>query len=962
MDGARLILNARYFHIAQTGEKATKYAFVAEAAAGLVNYIATRESVIYNYDEHYKEVTATEAQREAINQFLEVSPDLELSREFKAYDEDRSAANASALISRAAQYVYGMTAEGDVKPSAPATRAQRERIQEFVNKVPAIRQTPEYSDYKASPTRENASEVLSHALEVGLANAADPETLEIMLNYIAERPGVVHNEGKVHGLFTVNGAADLAAEKEAIAAHTGNIYSMVFSLRREDADRLGYDRQDAWSQLFAIKADKIAQALRVPTSKLHWVAAVHNTKHHPHAHFIAYSTEQKSRIYLSEDAIEQLKSEFVSEIFAEERHQIFAPREEARQQLEDRLETLFTQLEHNSNAAVTDLLLPEKLAALRKSIESASGRHVYKYLPKGTKAMVDKLLDEISEVPEIKELLTEYNKYQQQLEAYYKTPDEPKPLSAATTRSNLYPLKNLVVQYALQFEPSPPLTPKTENSSAKTGSTSGFSYSDALDEPENAQMNEPFKATWKTNDIRSWRDNMKVQSSSPPYDGTAEEKYRYAQYLRYDEKCPQDAILWYNLAEQLGHTEAAYQLAQYYLKKGEDQDVELGNYYLLKAKLGFEDTLLDSVNTMQLQAISAGNTYADAIADFGPLEAEEKKQQRAISRAAYFLGRIYTTGIEIANIDGIESEDLPALQVATDPHKAAAYFEFAYRSGYKHAAYYLGNLYFHGKLSPADKPDYERAAGWYMANTENPYCQFALAKMIEHGQGFTPNVETAETLYRKCLNANDYLTAESSYAIAQIYLLSQPPCPACLPSSTQSQKTFSARIPKSQSQTSTRKKLPYSSHSQKKTPQNTYWSPFFLARSSMKPSSMQMNAQKKISLHAAFISSPMNSAFFLIWATFSACSALRDPVTLLSCPASSHRHSSDRPTVQTARLLFETAARPLFSVAFPPCPIPPLPSASCLETRRSLPVPFQPTTGKAAAFLVVDQIAAAAST
>lgn len=173
MDGARLILNARYFHIAQTGEKATKYAFVAEAAAGLVNYIATRESVIYNYDEHYKEVSATEAQREAINQFLEVSPDLELSREFKAYDEDRSAANASALISRAAQYVYGMTAEGDVKPSAPATRAQRERIQEFVNKVPAIRQTPEYSDYKASPTRENASEVLSHALEVGLANAEE---------------------------------------------------------------------------------------------------------------------------------------------------------------------------------------------------------------------------------------------------------------------------------------------------------------------------------------------------------------------------------------------------------------------------------------------------------------------------------------------------------------------------------------------------------------------------------------------------------------------------------------------------------------------------------------------------------------------------------------------------------------------------------------------------------------------
>ena len=749
MDGARLILNARYFHIAQPSEKATKYAFVAEAAAGLVNYIATRESVIYNYDEHYKEVDATEAQRETINQFLDAAPDIELSREYKAYYEDRSAANASALISRAAQYVYGATEGGDIKSSAPATRAQRERIREFVDKVPAIRQTPEYIDYKASPTRENASEVLSHALEVGLANAADPETLKIMLNYIAERPGVVHNEGKVHGLFTVNGAADLAAEKEAIAAHTGNIYSMIFSLRREDADRLGYDRQEAWSQLFAIKADKIAQALRVPTSNLHWVAAVHNTKHHPHAHFIAYSTDQKSRIYLSEDAIEQLKSEFVSEIFAEERHQIFAPREEARQQLEDRLEALFTQLEQNSDSAVANLRLPEKFTALRKSIESASGRHVYKYLPKDTKAMVDKLLDEISEVPEIKELLTEYNKYQQQLEAYYKTPDEPKPLSAVTMRSNLYPLKNLVVQCALQFDPSPPLPSEIGNSSAKTGSTSGFSY-EIEEESESTQINEPYKVTWQTYDTRNWRDNMQAQGVSPlrnepPYTGTADDKYRYAQHLRYDEKRPQDAILWYNLAEQLGHTEAAYQLAQYYLQKGEDQDIELGNYYLLKAKLGFEDTLLNSINAMQLHAISAGSTYADAIADFGPLETEEKKQQRAISRAAYFLGRIYITGIEIASIDGIESEDLPALQVETDPYKAAAYLEFAYNSGYKHAAYYLGNLYSHGKLSPTGTPDYEQAASWYIVDGDNPYCQSALAKISERLQDAVPGNTPVKT-------------------------------------------------------------------------------------------------------------------------------------------------------------------------------------------------------------------------
>lgn len=53
MSGARLIVNARYFHIARPGEAASKYALVPEAAAGLVNYIATRESVLLNFSAEY---------------------------------------------------------------------------------------------------------------------------------------------------------------------------------------------------------------------------------------------------------------------------------------------------------------------------------------------------------------------------------------------------------------------------------------------------------------------------------------------------------------------------------------------------------------------------------------------------------------------------------------------------------------------------------------------------------------------------------------------------------------------------------------------------------------------------------------------------------------------------------------------------------------------------------------------
>ncbi|MFR0936502.1 MAG: hypothetical protein ACLSF4_03100 [Hominenteromicrobium sp.] len=126
---------------------------------------------------------------------------------------------------------------------------------------------------------------------------------------------------------------------------------------------------------------------------------------------------------------------------------------------------------------------------------------------------------------------------------------------------------------------------------------------------------------------------------------------------------------------------------------------------------------------------------------------------------------------------------------------------------------------------------------------------------------------------------------------------------------------------------------------------------------------MQMNAQKKTSLHAAFISSPMNSAFFPymgnILGMFGASAILQH---YYRAPASSHRHSYRQTYGADGETIIRDCCQTVIFGGFSPCPIPPLPAASCLEIRRSLPVPFQPTTGKAAAFLVVDQIAAAAST
>lgn len=798
MDGARLIVNARYFHVAQPGEIASKYALVPEAAAALVNYIATRESVVLNFSPEYEIRPATQKQKDAIERFLEASPDIEKSREYKAYIENRTAANASRLITRATEYVFGLNEDGETKNSSPATRAQRERIREFVEKVPAIRQTPEYMDYMANKTRENASEVLSHALEVALDSAADPETLRIMLNYIAERPGVVKDGEKQHGLFCSEGTADLEAEKDAIAEHKGNIYSMVFSLRRADADTLGYDGQEMWRDLFVKKQAELAKELHVSLSELHWIAAVHNTKHHPHAHFMAYSINEKTRMYLSKGALEEIKSDFVSEIFRDERYSVFAPRDEIRRQLSDQLEQLLMRLDQNSAVELAELQVPEKLAALKTAILSSKGRHVYKFLPQDVKATVDRLLDDLSTVPEMKELLTEYGKYQQQLESYYKLhPDEPRPLSEVTMRSNLYPLKNLVVRYALQTE-----TPGTKQSMVETGNISGFSAFESFAEneknPDNIEIfrtpaefaEDTVRPAEPPQEIaaielenryagrriepipeRSFQKNVEYakEERKPPYDGNAEEKFRYAQYLRYEANEPEAAVLWYNLAEQLGHAEAAYQLAQHYLRHPADRDVPLANEYLLTAKLRFEEQLQESRNIYLVRDIQEGMSYADAVKENGLCNEADNKAQRILSRAAYYLGRIHLAGIEIESMEGIEPEDLPRLQVPVDPHKAAAYLELAHNSGYAHAAYYLGKIYFRGELSADGAPDYDGAIRWYTAGMNaSEYCRFALAGMVERGEGFTSDASTAASLYRGCLGNNSYLVSESAYAIAQM--------------------------------------------------------------------------------------------------------------------------------------------------------------------------------------------------
>ena len=78
-----------------------------------------------------------------------------------------------------------------------------------------------------------------------------------------------------------------------LKAHEGNVWTIIYSLRREDAARLGYDNAESWRALLRSKQADFAEAMQIPPSQLRWYAAFHDEGAHPHIHMMLWSDDPK---------------------------------------------------------------------------------------------------------------------------------------------------------------------------------------------------------------------------------------------------------------------------------------------------------------------------------------------------------------------------------------------------------------------------------------------------------------------------------------------------------------------------------------------------------------------------------------------------------------------------------------------------------------------------------------------
>ena len=337
----------------------------------------------------------------------------------------------------------GVDKLGDGWQTEPVSKAQEELIMQFCEQHKSCRRMQEYGSYASSKTKGAASEFISAVLE----NYPHLLSDKTYLDYIATRPRVERIGGK-HGLFSSDGVAiDLDEEAEKVRQHEGNVFTVIVSLKRHDAERLGYNYAERWRTLVQNRIEDIAKEYKIPPGALKWFGAFHNESHHPHIHLMLYSTDKFEKGFIDKKGIDNLRHLFGTEIFSEDLDNYYKEQTEYRNLLNaDARDEITALTDKIKNGLADNGEIVMKFVALAKRMQSVSGKKVYGYLPKSVKAMVNELVDLLEKDEDIERIYDLW--YQAKCAAYGTYTDNPPPKKPLSQEEAFKPIRNAMIKEA----------------------------------------------------------------------------------------------------------------------------------------------------------------------------------------------------------------------------------------------------------------------------------------------------------------------------------------------------------------------------------------------------------------------------------------------------------------------------------------------------------------------------------
>ena len=323
----------------------------------------------------------------------------------------------------------------------PPTRKQEQLITKLVKDFPNSKELDEYSDYETKHTKANASAFITRALE---ENWAAVQQSDGYMKYIATRPRAERLGD--HGLFGDEDGVDLEKAMRELDQYTGNVWTHIISLKREDAARLGYDNAKVWMNLLRANRNDIASAMNIPPNHFRWYAAYHDEGEHPHVHMMAWSTVPEEA-YLTKEGIRQIKSRLMNQIFKQEMLHTYEQKSQSRDELVREARRAIRRLTREMVQSICSVPeIEQKMEQLAGQLETAKGKKSYGYLPKSMKKTVDEVVDKLEEIPVVKSCYDKWFILQSEVDSYYhENPREKKKLSQ---EKEFRQIKNAVIQEA----------------------------------------------------------------------------------------------------------------------------------------------------------------------------------------------------------------------------------------------------------------------------------------------------------------------------------------------------------------------------------------------------------------------------------------------------------------------------------------------------------------------------------
>ena len=593
---------------------------------------------------------------------------------------------------------YIATREGSVPITritgqAPATKNQQELISSLLNDFPDSKELFEYTDYIKNPTVKNGFILISEILDRNMDRLTSRENY---VGYLANRPGAVKFGS--HGLFSQSDEPiDLDKVAKEIADHGGNVWTHVVSLRRDNAQAMGYDNLNAWRELVKRQVPNIAKQQKIDMANLKWYAAFHDKKTNPHVHIIVYSTNEREG-FLTNHGIEKIRSGFANDIYSDELHHLYAQQTDLRNLLKEDSKTLMKSLaeELKYDDCGGDELC-KLIFQLHSQLKSSKGKKVYGYMKTDVKKTVDDIFSKLADNESIKKMYELWCEMEQQKHDVYSSAKLKFP--PLVDNKEFRSVRNMIIRTVLNMKPF-----------------------DANTEIEGSEPNDEYF------------DNT-PQNMSPLFDEseplaeteTDESAAAIKNYIKWNDQYKKACKLIYGKDAKLNDFKKAEQLLLSESQSGNVLAVyDLGKLYSTD-KLGErnEETSIAK--------------YTRALQGFLQIEPNSKKLKPYVQ---YRIGKMFCYGL------GTEQ----------DYQKAFEWFERSAKQKNKFAQFSLANLYYYGY---GIEKDLSQAFLWYQKSSAQgqPYASYAVAQMYSKGEYVSQGGETAQRYYKAALSG--FLELES---------------------------------------------------------------------------------------------------------------------------------------------------------------------------------------------------------